>query len=110
MRIDHGGHSLAYCTDVSAIPPETHALLTDLDVLVLDALRYRHHPTHFNVDQALEQIDKIQPGRAYLTHIAHDIRHADLEAKLPAHVFLSFDGLSVDVPTSSLRCPSAGSA
>ena len=110
MRIDHGGPSLAYCTDVSAIPPETHALLTDLDVLVLDALRYRHHPTHFNVDQALEQIDKIQPGRAYLTHIAHDIRHADLEAKLPAHVFLSFDGLSVDVPTSSLRCPSAGSA
>ena len=79
--------SIAYCTDVSRVPPETYPLLRDLDILVIDALRYRHHPTHMTVDQALEAIDQIKPRRAYLTHIAHDIRHADLEAKLPEHVF-----------------------
>jgi len=87
--------SLAYCTDVSGIPPETYPLLQDLDVLVIDALRYRHHPTHLTVDQALSIIDEVKPKRAYLTHIAHDIEHADLEAKLPEHVYLSFDGLTV---------------
>ena len=85
--------SLAYCTDVSRIPPETYPLLEGLDVLVIDALRYRHHPTHLTVDQALEIIDQVKPRRAYLTHIAHDICHADLEARLPEHVFLAFDGL-----------------
>lgn len=95
FRVDWEGQSLAYCTDVSRIVPETYPLLEGLDVLVLDALRYRHHPTHMTVDQALEQIDRIRPGRAYLTHIAHDISHADLEPRLPEHVFLAFDGLSV---------------
>ncbi len=103
-RIDHGpcgtsggggGHSMAYCTDASSVPPETFALLENLDVLVIDALRYRHHPTHMTVDQALAVIDQVKPRRAYLTHIAHDIRHADLEPKLPEHVYLSFDGLVV---------------
>ncbi len=94
---DAGMCSLAYCTDVSRIPPETFPLLEDLDVLVIDALRYRHHPTHMTVDQALEAIDRVKPRRAYLTHIAHDIQHADLEARLPEHVFLAFDGLTVDL-------------
>ncbi len=87
--------AIAYCTDVSAVPPESWPLLQGLDVLVIDGLRYRHHPTHFNVDQALEVIDRVQPKRAYLTHIAHDILHADLEPRLPAGVHLSYDGLRV---------------
>jgi len=94
-RIDHGGRSMAYCTDVSTIPPQSIPLLSGLDVLVIDALRYRHHPTHMTVDQALQAIDQLQPKRAYLTHIAHDIRHADLEGELPEHVFLAFDGLVI---------------
>jgi len=94
--------SLAYCTDVSRIPPETYPLLENLDVLVIDALRYRHHPTHMTVDQALGVIDQVKPKRAYLTHIAHDIQHADLDARLPEHVFLAFDGLTVDVPGTKL--------
>ena len=93
--------SIAYCTDVSRLPPETYPLLEGLDVLVIDALRYRHHPTHMTVDQALEVIDQVQPKRAYLTHIAHDIQHADLEAKLPEHVFLAFDGLTVEAPAAN---------
>jgi len=88
--------SIAYCTDVSRVPPETYPLLENLDVLVIDALRYRHHPTHMTVDRALETIEQIKPKRAYLTHIAHDIEHADLESRLPQHVFLAFDGLTVD--------------
>lgn len=94
-RVDCGGASLAYCTDVSSIPPETYPLLDGLDVLVIDALRYRHHPTHMTVEQALEQIDQIQPKLAFLTHIAHDIMHADLAAQLPAGVELAHDGLVV---------------
>ncbi len=95
FRVDYDGQSLAYCTDVSGFPPEAYPLLEGLDVLVIDALRYRHHPTHMTVDQALEQIAHIKPRRAYLTHIAHDIRHAELEASLPEHVFLPFDGLTI---------------
>lgn len=95
FRVDYEGSSLAYCTDVSSIPPQTWALLEHLDVLVIDALRYRHHPTHLTVDQALEIIDQVKPKRAYLTHIAHEISHGDLDPKLPEHVFLSHDGLAV---------------
>jgi len=105
LRLMHGrlpilGYRLgdmAYCTDVSAIPPETWPLLDDLDVLVLDGLRYRHHPTHLTVDQALEIIEQVSPDRAYLTHIGHDIRHADLEPRLPANVKLAYDGLEVEM-------------
>lgn len=95
-EVDGGpGAALAYCTDVSRFPPEAYPLLEGLDVLVIDALRYRHHPTHLTVDQALAQIGQIQPRHAYLTHMAHDVMHADLEASLPEHVFPSFDGLTV---------------
>lgn len=88
---------MAYCTDVSTIPPETYPHLENLDVLILDALRYRHHPTHMTVDQALDVIESVQPHRAYLTHISHDIRHAELEARLPDHVHLAYDGLTIEV-------------
>ena len=92
-----GVGSLAYCTDVSSVVPESYPLLEGLDVLVIDALRYRHHPTHLSVDQALAVIDAVRPGRAYLTHIAHDIRHADLAGRLPEGVELAYDGLVVGV-------------
>lgn len=94
-RVDHDGAAIAYCTDVSGIPPESYPLLEGLDVLVIDGLRYRHHPTHLTVDQALEVIDRVKPGQAYLTHIAHDIRHADLEPRLPEGVHVAYDGLRV---------------
>ena len=100
FRVDWQDKSLAYCTDVSSFPPETYPLLEGLDVLVIDALRYRHHPTHLTVDQALEQIDQIRPGRAYLTHIAHDISHAQLSANLPDGVILPHDGMLVSIGES----------
>ncbi|MCX5658922.1 MAG: MBL fold metallo-hydrolase [Planctomycetota bacterium] len=91
-----GGGSLAYCTDVSLIPPETFPLLAGLDVLVIDGLRYTPHPTHMTVEQALALIERIAPREAYLTHMAHDIRYTDLEPKLPKGVHLSYDGLTVN--------------
>lgn len=100
FRVDYTtptGHaqSLAYCTDVSTIPPETYPYLHDLDILVLDGLRYRHHPTHMTIDQALEQFEHIQPRQGYLTHMAHEIRHAELDPKLPANIHLAYDQLTV---------------
>ncbi len=92
-RIDFEGVSIAYCTDVSTIPPQTYPQLQGVDVLVIDALRYRHHPTHMTVDQALAVIDQVQPKQAYFTHITHDILHADLSSRLPAGVALAHDGL-----------------
>lgn len=97
FRVDYQGASLAYCTDVSGFPPQTYPLLADLDLLVIDALRYRHHPTHMTVDQALREIEQIKPRRAYLTHIAHDIRHAELAAQLPDHIQPAADGLLVSL-------------
>ncbi|MBB6428227.1 MBL fold metallo-hydrolase [Algisphaera agarilytica] len=96
-RIDFAGRSIAYCTDVSTIPPDTYPKLQNLDVLVLDALRYRHHPTHLTVDRAVEIIEELQPKQAYLTHIAHDISHAELSPRLPEGIQLAFDGLSVQL-------------
>lgn len=99
FRVDHGGHALAYCTDVSTIPPETYPLLQNLDVLVIDALRPRHHPTHLSTDQALRIIEQLQPKQAYLTHLAHDVSHAELAAELPDTVAPAHDGLSVTLGT-----------
>ncbi len=89
--------NFAYCTDCSEIPPETMSQLHGLDLLVLDALRYTPHPTHFNLDQALDVARTIKAQRTFFIHIAHEIRHADLEPKLPQSVHLSYDGLQLTV-------------
>jgi phosphoribosyl 1,2-cyclic phosphate phosphodiesterase len=87
----------AYLTDHSAIPPESQEKLRDLDVLFLDALRNRPHPTHTTVARALEHVAEIVPRRAFLTHICHDLPHAETERRLPENVRLAYDGLKVAV-------------
>jgi phosphoribosyl 1,2-cyclic phosphate phosphodiesterase len=88
---------LAYCTDVSAIPPESYEYLSGLNTLVIDALRHRRHPTHLTVEQALGISQGLEPVPAmtYFTHIAHDLGHAETEAQLPDNVRLAFDGLEL---------------
>jgi phosphoribosyl 1,2-cyclic phosphate phosphodiesterase len=86
---------LAYCTDVSAIPPETWTRLTNLRTLVLDMLRYRKHPTHMTVDEAIAAAAQIEASNTWFTHMTHDIRHAELDPKLPAGMALAFDGLVI---------------
>ena len=89
--------AFAYITDGSRLPGEGLDLLGDLDVLVINALRRKPHPTHFNLEGALETIRSVAPGRAYLTHISHDFDHAALARELPTGVQPAHDGLSLDV-------------
>lgn len=86
---------LAYCTDVSVIPEESFSLVQGLDILVIDGLQYRRHPTHFCIDQALDAAARIGASRTYLTHIAHSVSHEKVGAMLPAGVELAYDGLRV---------------
>ncbi len=84
---------LAYCTDVSGIPPESYPLLRGLSTLILDCLRHRHHPTHLTVDQACDIAERIGARQTLFTHIAHDLPHAETNAALPAGMALAHDGL-----------------
>lgn len=90
--------AFAYLTDCSAIPEASWPLLEGVEVLVLDALRHAPHPTHFTVAQALDVVARLRPERALLTHIAHDLRHAETSLTLPPGVELAYDGLVVPVP------------
>lgn len=92
---DGDGHRIAYVTDVNHIPASTMAELTDLDLLILDALRYRPHPVHFSVAQALEVVEQLNPRQTYFTHICHELDHRTVNAELPPHVQLAYDGLTV---------------
>jgi len=91
----------AYLTDFSSLPPDSAALLEDLDDLIIDALRDIPHPMHQTVDQALALIAKLKPRRAWFTHIAHDLSHAETNDRLRKlglrHVQLAYDGLQFDV-------------
>lgn len=88
---------LGYVTDASAIPQESLAHLRDLDLLVLNALRVRPHPTHLSLSQALEVIDELGPRRALLVHMTHDLDHRTINATLPEHVRLAYDGQVVEI-------------
>ena len=83
----------AYLTDCSTIPDGSWPLLADLEVLVLDALRERPHPTHFSISEAVDVAQRVGAGRTYFTHMCHDLPHAATCAKLPAGVELAYDGL-----------------
>jgi len=87
----------AYLTDHSAIPEESAGKLRGLDVLFLDALRRKPHPTHTTVARALEHVEQLAPRRAFFTHICHDLPHEETERSLPQHVRLAYDGLRIEV-------------
>jgi len=87
----------AYVTDCNMIPDEACARLKGLDLLVIDALRFKKHPTHMTLDDALGYIERLRPRRALLTHISHDIKHAETSGHLPENVEIAYDGLMLDV-------------
>jgi phosphoribosyl 1,2-cyclic phosphate phosphodiesterase len=68
-----------------------------LEVLILDALRYHTHPTHFTIEEANEMSKMIDAKQTYYTHIAHQIKHAECEKELPANCHLAYDGLYFDI-------------
>jgi phosphoribosyl 1,2-cyclic phosphate phosphodiesterase len=103
IRLHHGRFrvlgfrfgNIAYCTDVNAIPGESLSLLSGLDVLILDALRPRPHPTHFSLDEAIEMARQIGAKRTFFTHMSHELEHAETNARLPPGMELAYDGLKL---------------
>ncbi len=87
---------IAYCPDCSGIPDASRPLLTGLDVLVLDAVRRRPHPTHFNLEQAIAEAQRIGARRTFFIHMAHKLGHAETNAVLPPGMELAWDGLVCD--------------
>jgi phosphoribosyl 1,2-cyclic phosphate phosphodiesterase len=104
VRVIHGDSeiygfrfgSAAYLTDFSDIPDQSFERLHDLDVLFLDALRHKPHPTHSTVENSLKIVERVKPQRAFFTHICHDLPHEATNATLPEHVRLSYDGLKLE--------------
>lgn len=109
IRVQHGKGTVfgfrfgafAYLTDHSEIPEESLEKLRDLDVLFLDALRHKPHPTHSTVQRSLNYVEQLKPKRAFFTHISHDLAHARTEELLPPHVRLAYDGLEITVGNAS---------
>ncbi len=101
----HGGRAVlgfrlgnfAYLTDCNRVPDEAWPLLEGLDILILDALRHRPHPTHFSVSEALTVVERVKPQRTYFTHICHDLPHEETNAALPPSVALAHDGLRLTI-------------
>ncbi len=88
--------ALAYSPDVSDVPEEGVALLQNLDVWIVDALRFTPHPSHFHVSRALEWIERVGAKRAILTHMTSDLDYEALRRELPAHVEPAYDGMVVE--------------
>jgi len=86
----------AYLTDVSEIPEESYSKLTGLDILFLDALRHKPHPTHSTVENSLRIVERVKPKRTFFTHICHDLAHEATNATLPPQVRLSYDGMKLE--------------
>jgi phosphoribosyl 1,2-cyclic phosphate phosphodiesterase len=93
--------SFAYLTDCNRLADEAWPILDGVDILILDALRHRPHPTHFTVAEALEVVSRIKPRETYLTHICHDLPHAATNQSLPVGVELAYDGLAFDIEANA---------
>ena len=89
-------NNCAYITDCSEIPNETKKQLRNLDILILNALGFDPHPTHFSLTQALDMVAELKPERAILTHINHKFDHEKVSAGLPKGVELAYDGMVIE--------------
>ncbi|MCF8186929.1 MAG: MBL fold metallo-hydrolase [Sulfuritalea sp.] len=85
--------NMAYLTDVSSIPDDSLTLLDGLDVLMLDCLRYKPHPTHINVEQSIAYAGQINAKSTYLIHMTHELEYEKLSAELPKNIHVAYDGL-----------------
>lgn len=90
--------NLVYMTDVSAIPEDSFALLQGVDTLLIDCLRTQPHPTHVNVTQSLALIARIQARRNVLIHMTHELEYQALQASLPPHIEVGYDGMKLSLP------------
>ena len=87
-----------YLTDVKTIETSELEKLKNVDVLVINALRFEPHHTHFNIEEAINFINLVQPKKAYLTHISHILGlHEEVQKQLPKNVFLTYDNLEIEI-------------
>lgn len=91
------GKRLAYIPDCKEIPDKTLALLHDLDVMILDALRNRDHKTHMTIKESVATLQRIGAKQSYLVHLCHDSDHAELDASLPDGINVSYDGMKIGI-------------
>lgn len=89
--------NVAYCSDVNAFPAETAAQLQQLDVLIIDALQYKTHPSHFSLGEALEWIERLKPSRAILTHMHVPLDYDVVRNAMPVGVEPAYDGMVFEV-------------
>jgi phosphoribosyl 1,2-cyclic phosphate phosphodiesterase len=94
---------LAYSSDLVDLPAESVSALAGIDIWIVDALRYRPHPSHFSLDQALTWIDRIKPKHAILTNMHADLDYAELKSKLPPHVEPAYDGMQIAVVSAPIN-------
>jgi len=93
---ERGGRKLvAYLSDCSGVPDHIAREIANVEVLIIDALRHKPHPTHLSVDQAIEVAHRVQPRRTYFTHICHELPQS-AESQLPSNTFIAYDGLRLD--------------
>jgi phosphoribosyl 1,2-cyclic phosphate phosphodiesterase len=105
VEVSHGNikiygyriRNFAYITDASFISPEELAKLEGLDVLIINALRRRPHPTHFSLEQAVKIAQILKPKKTFFTHITHDLNHNEINRTLPKNIMLGFDGLELTI-------------
>jgi phosphoribosyl 1,2-cyclic phosphate phosphodiesterase len=109
LPVPHGGMTvlgfrlgtLGYVTDAKHLPPETFEALQGVDTLVLNALWFgRPHPTHFNVEEAVEVAERLGARRTFLTHLSHRVAHRELEDRLPPGVRPAWDGLTINLESA----------
>ena len=90
-----GRKLFAYLSDCKAVPDPVRELITGVEILALDALRHRPHPTHMSLDEALAVAAAVHAGQTYLTHLCHDLGHAETEKGLPPNVHVAYDSLKI---------------
>ncbi len=104
VPINHGSLTIlgyrignaAYITDGSGVPNESKNLLMGLDILIINSVGFKPHPTHFCLPEALEVVSDLKPKRTFLTHINHTYDHKTVSKKLPGNVELAYDGLEIE--------------
>lgn len=101
FRITADGRTVGYVPDCHHMPDESVEALVGVDVMILDALRFRPHLRHFTVEESIDVLQRIGAGESYLVHMCHDVAHVETEASLPDGIHLSYDGLTMDLATQA---------
>jgi len=96
-KIEHEGRSFAAIPDCKVLPPETIELCRGCDLVVIDTLRIRSHPTHMNFEEAIQAFERIQAKRSLVIHLCHEVSHSQAESLLPEGIAPAYDGLQIEL-------------